>query len=98
MPEPGDKKRQKPESNEEKRAWLLGLGLDNDDGHTRITRGDNYRLVGGSEDTHAVMQEKAVKFNEKLADRGKRLEDISKDEFRDIAHEIGLSDKQLMDD
>lgn len=96
MSESGDK--QKPKSKQQKKAWLLGLGLDSDDGHTRITRGDNFRLVGGSEDTHAVMQEKAVKFNEKLADRGKRLDDISKDEFRDIAHEIGLSDKHLMDD
>jgi hypothetical protein len=80
-----------------KKAWLLGLGFDNEDGHVRITRGENFRLFGGSEDTHGTMQEKAVKFNEKLADRGKRLEDISKAEFRDIAHEIGLSDKHLME-
>ena len=80
-----------------KKAWLLGLGFDNEDGHVRITRGENFRLFGGSEETHGVMQEKAIKFNEKLADRGKRLEDISKDEFRDIAHDIGLSDKNLME-
>jgi len=79
----------------ERRAWLLGLGRDHADGHVRITRGENYRLFGGSEETHQVMQETAVKFNEKLRDRGKRLEDISKREFRDIAHEIGLSDDHL---
>jgi hypothetical protein len=78
---------------EEKRAWLLGMGLDNKDGHVRITRGENFHLVGGSEATHGHMQEKAVKFNEKLRERGRRLEDISKDEFRDIAHQIGLSDE-----
>ena len=59
------------------------------------TRGENYHLFGGSEETHEVMQETAVKFNEKLCDRGKKLEDISKNEFRDIAYEIGLSDKHL---
>jgi len=79
----------------EKKSWILGVGHDNEDGHLRITRGDNYRLFGGSEQTHEVMQETAVKFNEKLRDRGKRLEEISKEEFRDIAHEIGLSDKHL---
>ena len=86
---------QKPDAKKKKQAWLLGLGFDAHDGHVRITRGENFRLFGGSEETHGTMQEKAVKFNEKLADRGKRLEDISKAEFRDIAHEIGLSDKHL---
>ncbi len=79
----------------EKKSWPLGVGHDNEDGHLRITRGDNFRLFGGSEQTHEVMQETAVKFNERLRDRGKRLEEITKAEFRDIAHEIGLSDKNL---
>jgi hypothetical protein len=79
-----------------KKALILGVGLDNQDGHVRITRGENFHLVGGSEETHGVMQEKAVKFNEKLKDRGKSLEEVSRDEFRDIAHEIGLTDKQLL--
>ena len=80
----------------ENKAWLLGMGLDGKDGHVRITRGDNFHLVGGSEDTHGVMQEKAVKFNEKLKERGRRLEEISRDEFRDIAHDVGLTDKNLL--
>ena len=86
----------KPAKQREKKAWLLGLGLDNEDGHVRITRGQNFHLVGGSQETHGTMQEKALKFNEKLKERGRRLEDISRDEFRDIAHDIGLSDKNLM--
>jgi hypothetical protein len=43
------------------------------------------------------MQEKAVKLNEKLRARGRRLEDVSRQEFRDIAHEIGLTGKDLPD-
>ena len=84
----------KPQEAENK-AWLLGMGLDGKDGHVRITRGENFHLVGGSEDTHGVMQEKAVKFNEKLKARGRRLEEVSREEFRDIAHDIGLTDKNL---
>jgi hypothetical protein len=83
------------EPNEDRKAWLLGVGHDGKDGHVRITRGDNFRLVGGSEETHEVMQEKAVKFNEKLKERGRRLEQISREEFREIAHDIGLTDKNL---
>jgi hypothetical protein len=85
-----------PEDSQDKKAWLLGLGLDGKDGHIRLTRGDNFHLVGGSEETHGSMQEKAVKFNEKLRERGRRLEDISREEFRDIAHDIGLADKNLL--
>ena len=76
---------------EKRRALLLGLGLDTKDEHLRVTRGDNFRLVGGSEETHECMQEKAIKFNEELARRDKQLEDISPEEFRDIADDVGMN-------
>ena len=72
------------------KAWLLGLGLDSKDGHIRITRGENFHLYGGSESTHDLMQEKAIKFNEQLDKKGKRLEQLSKNEFCEIADKIGL--------
>ena len=68
---------------------MLGVGLDSD-GHKRVTTGPNFALVGGSEETHAGMTEKAVKINEKLKSRGKQLEEVSHEEFDDIAHEVGL--------
>jgi len=71
------------------RALMLGLGLDSD-GHKRMTTGPNFLLVGGSEDTHQVMTEQAVKINEKLAAAGKRLETVSHEEFDEIAHSVGL--------
>ena len=73
------------------RSLLLGLGFDCKDGHCRITRGDNFRLYGGSEDTHSLMQEKAIKFNEQLRERGKTLDEISRVEFKDIAQNVGLN-------
>jgi len=36
------------------------------------------------------MTEKAIKINEKLAAAGKRLEEVSHEEFDDIAHSVGL--------
>ena len=70
-----------------KSAALLGVAFDAEDGHKRLTRGTNFVLYGGSKDTHEVMQETAIKINEQLDRRGKRLEDISLREFRDIFHE-----------
>ena len=66
---------------------LLGVGLDNQDGHKRITKGDNFCLVGGSEETHESMTETAVKFNEKLSRKGKTLDDLSREEFLDMMQE-----------
>lgn len=75
----------------ERSALLLGLGLDNQDGHKRVTKGDNFYLTGGSEETHERMTETAIKFNEQLARRGKRLEELSRDEFNELIHKA--SDK-----
>ena len=68
---------------------LLGVGLDSD-GHKRVTKGPNFALVGGSKDTHEQMTEQAIKINEKLKSRGKQLNEVSHQEFDDIAHEVGL--------
>ncbi|MFO1478484.1 MAG: hypothetical protein U1F98_17765 [Verrucomicrobiota bacterium] len=72
-----------------RKAVLLGVGLDSD-GHKRVTTGPNFALVGGSKETHEEMTEKVIKVNEKLAAKGKQLEDVSREEFEDIAHEVGL--------
>lgn len=71
------------------KAMMLGIGLDSD-GHKRVTKGENFALVGGSQETHEVMTEKAIKINEKLKAKGKQLEEVSHEEFDDIAHSVGL--------
>lgn len=72
-----------------KKALVLGIGLDSD-GHKRLTTGPNFALVGGTQETHDAMTEKAIKINEKLAAKGKKLEDITRDEFDNIAQSVGL--------
>ena len=52
---------EKPEkTKKDKKAVMLGLGLDNKDGHTRVTKGENFCLLGGSEETHDRMTETAM--------------------------------------
>ena len=72
-------------------ASLLGVGLDNEDGKVRVTKGDNFHLLGGSQQTHETMQEKCLKFNEKLEGRGKQLEDLEHQEFLDLAGECEMN-------
>lgn len=70
------------------KAALLGLAFDAEDGQKRITRGPNFVLAGGSQDTHGMMQETAIKINERLDKAGKQLSDVSINELRDIVADI----------
>ena len=67
---------------------MLGVGTDAEDGHTRISRGPRFLLVGGSRDTHEKMQHVAVKFNERVDERGKPLEKINSRELREIVEQV----------
>lgn len=63
---------------------LLGVGLDNEDGHKRITTGEKFVLVGGSQETHEKMTETVVKTFEELKRRDKRLENVDPRELAEI--------------
>ena len=65
-------------------AGLLGLAFDAEDGHKRITRGENFLLAGGSEETHGVMRDTILDVNQQLDARGINLADVSPDELRDM--------------
>jgi hypothetical protein len=68
-------------------AGLLGLAFDADDGHKRITRGKNFLLAGGSEQTHGLMRDTIVKVTEELDNRGLDLADVSADQLRDMLND-----------
>lgn len=67
-------------------AGLLGVGLDNTDGHKRITTGEKFVLVGGSAETHERMAETTIKTFEELKRRDKHLETIDRRELAEIIH------------
>lgn len=71
--------------------FLLGVGFDSD-GHVRATRGDDFVLVGGSEETHGRMQDHVERFRATLEKMGTDLQSASSDEMREAAHESGLMD------
>jgi hypothetical protein len=67
-------------------AGLLGIGFDNEDGHKRITTGEQFAIVGGSEETHGRMTETVVKTFEELKSRGKELQQVEPEELAEILH------------
>ncbi len=70
---------------------MMGLGLDSKDGHKRVTKGENFVVLGGSEETHDRITETVIKVNERLSSKGKRLEELSRNEFVDIVSECSGS-------
>lgn len=66
------------------KAGLLGIGLDNKDGHKRVTTGEQFAIIGGSEETHGRMTETVIKTFEELKGRGKHLHEVEKKELKDI--------------
>lgn len=65
-------------------AHLLGVGLDNQDGHKRITQGENFSLVGGSAETHERMTETTLKALETLKERGRTIHEVEPKELAEI--------------
>lgn len=65
---------------------FVGVGLD-EDGEQRLTRSEHFFLIGGSKDTHEHMQDTAIRFDEKLKQRGKSLQETPIEEVIEILHE-----------
>jgi hypothetical protein len=74
------------QSTEPEVLGLLGVGLDNADGHKRITRSEEFLLVGGSKETHESMQDIAMRFSAGLKKKGKRLPETPLEEVVDLLH------------
>jgi hypothetical protein len=68
------------------KSGLLGVGLDNTDGHKRITTGEKFVLLGGSAETHERMAETTIKTFEELKRRNKHLETVDRRELAEILH------------
>ena len=73
-----------PRRRRTKQGHLLGIGLDNDDGHKRLTSAEQFTIVGGSDETHGRMTETVIKTFEELKTRGKVLQTVEAHELTEI--------------
>ena len=67
------------------KAGLLGIGLDGD-GHKRLTSGEQFAILGGSQETHERMTETVVKTFEELKRRDRNLDSVDPKELEEIIH------------
>jgi hypothetical protein len=70
--------------NRKQNSKLIGIGLENPDGHKRITQSERFSVIGGSEEIHQTLTETAIKTFETLDKKGKTLDTVEKDELNDI--------------
>jgi hypothetical protein len=75
------------DGSERRVVGFVGVGLDSQDGHHRITQSEHFLLMGGSEETHQQMQHTAVRFSEALDRKGKQLAETSVEEALDLLRE-----------
>lgn len=68
------------------RVHVLGVGLDNQDGHKRLTRAEDFSVVGGSEETHERITETLIKTCESLSQKGKSLHEADAHEVAELIH------------
>ena len=73
-----------PRRRRTKQGHLLGIGLDNSDGHKRLTSAEQFTIVGGSDETHGRMTETVIKTFEELKTRGKVLQNVEAHELAEI--------------
>ena len=73
--------------NEKKIQGVIGVGLDDDGGHHRVTKGPDFQLVGGSAETHERMQDLVMRMRETLKRQGKTIRDLNRREFEDLARD-----------
>lgn len=70
------------------RAALIGLGLDAQDNHQRLTRGGQSLVLGGSAETHDELRETVLRMELELDRQGQRLGDLDPLELAELAWRI----------
>ena len=65
-------------------SHLVGIALDNTDGHKRLTRSESFSVVGGSQETHERMAHMLIKTMEDIRRTGKDLSSLEPEEINTL--------------
>jgi len=66
-----------PTGKQKKIIRLLGVGFDAEDGHVRITKGERYDVLMGSDESHEYIQKLIQKIETELENRRLSLDDLT---------------------
>ena len=67
---------------------LLGVGFDAEDGHVRITQGENYDVLMGSDQSHEYIQQLLQKIEDGLNKKGIGLGDLSPEQLGELVQSV----------
>lgn len=67
---------------------LLGVGFDNEDGHVRITRSENFQVLMGSDGSHKVLSNLCRRIEEHISSSGRVLSDYTAEEFMELMQKM----------
>jgi hypothetical protein len=63
---------------------LLGVGFDAEDRHVRISRGEKYDVLMGSEESHEYIRKLIQDIEKAIEERGLSLDDLTPEEFTEL--------------
>jgi len=63
---------------------LLGVGFDAEDGHVRISKGEKYDVLMGSDESHEYIRRLIQDIEKAIEERGLSLDDITPEEFTEL--------------
>ena len=67
---------------------LLGVGFDAEDGHVRITAGDKFDVIMGSDESHEYITKLIMKIEVELEAQGLNLDELSPEQLGEIVKGI----------
>lgn len=67
-----------------RKGLLVGVRVDKGDGHTRVSRGDDFLAVGGTKEAHEHLREAVAEISDEVKRRGRTVEEVRREEFREI--------------
>ena len=76
------------EARSERSARILGLAFDGEDGHIRVTRGEQFQIYLGSESTHDQLRTVCIEIQRRLDEQGRRLEELTREEFVALVQDL----------
>jgi hypothetical protein len=67
-----------------RRGILVGVRFDREEGHSRVSRGDDFVALGGTKEGHEHLRETVAEISDEVKRRGRTVAEVRREEFREI--------------
>ena len=67
-----------------RKGLLVGLRVEKADGHTRVSRGEDFVALGGSKEGHEHLRETVAEISDEVKRRGREMGEVRREELKEI--------------